>query len=305
MNAFSRMPPEGCPVCPACRCSGAAVPTKIQIHGHTALFKCSRCRTHYVWPKPSAAELDTIYGKGYYDSWALGAIGLEGIEKIKENTFNRILDIIAQYKTGGTILDIGCAFGHFLDAAEKRGWTACGVEFSEAAAGTAGHDMKKGRIWQGDFIHLQMPTMHFDVITMIDVIEHEYETSSFLRKAHSLLRPDGIMVIVTPDVSSLSCRIMGKFWPHFNQEHLVCFSRQTIQSVLSAEGFAVIGSSPFSKAFNLFYLRAQIGAHCRRTVTSLVNVVLSLVPKRFWGAVFFMLHGEMLVIAAKKGGCHP
>jgi 2-polyprenyl-3-methyl-5-hydroxy-6-metoxy-1,4-benzoquinol methylase len=235
MNTFTSTPPAGNPVCPACRSGGAAIPTSIQILNNTPLMKCRRCRTRYVWPKPSAAELDEIYGKGYYDSWALDAIGLEGIEKVKQNTFNRILDIIARYKAGGTLLDIGCAFGHFLDCAEKRGWNAFGVEFSRAAAEKNDHGLNQRRIWRGDFLKMPIPAMHFDVITMIDVMEHEYETVSFLKKAHDLLSQNGIMVIVTPDVSSFSCTIMGKFWPHFNREHCVYFSRKSIASILSAE----------------------------------------------------------------------
>ena len=35
---------------------------------------------------------------------------------------------------GGRILDVGCSFGFFLDAARKRGWDTVGLDIGEYAA---------------------------------------------------------------------------------------------------------------------------------------------------------------------------
>ncbi|MFA4888562.1 MAG: class I SAM-dependent methyltransferase, partial [Candidatus Omnitrophota bacterium] len=49
-------------------------------------------------------------------------------------TFQMRLDDIEKYSSGKKILDIGCAMGLFLEAAQMRGWDPYGIEVSEYAA---------------------------------------------------------------------------------------------------------------------------------------------------------------------------
>jgi len=60
----------------------------------------------------------------------------------------------------------------------------------------------------------------FDIITMIDFIEHVGAPMSILVKASRLLRPGGQLVILTPNADSLSRRLMGLRWLHYKVEHL-------------------------------------------------------------------------------------
>ena len=60
----------------------------------------------------------------------------------------------------------------------------------------------------------------FDIITMIDFIEHVRAPMSILVKASRLLRPGGQLVILTPNADSLSRRLMGLRWLHYKVEHL-------------------------------------------------------------------------------------
>ena len=104
---------------------------------------------------------------------------------------------------------------------------------------------------------------------------------------------------MTPDLGSLSRRLLGRYWPHFNVEHCTFFSRQSIHTILEANGFEVLDYRPFRKALNLHYIKAQIDSHGRPLLKRVVDGFLFCVPKALWKRNWFFLHGEMLVIARK------
>ena len=55
-----------------------------------------------------------------------------------------------------------------------------------------------------------LPTNLLDVIAACDVIEHTRNPKSFLERAHALLRPGGLIFLVTPSLDSWSRKLLGK-----------------------------------------------------------------------------------------------
>ena len=51
------------------------------------------------------------------------------------------------------------------------------------------------------------PNGTFDVILMLNLIEHVDNPGELLRKAHRLLAPNGIVVVKTPNTDSLDARL--------------------------------------------------------------------------------------------------
>lgn len=60
----------------------------------------------------------------------------------------------------------------------------------------------------------------FDVVTLIDVIEHAPDPVDLLRRIKRVMAPDGICLVVTPDVSSVAARAMGGKWWRFRAAHI-------------------------------------------------------------------------------------
>jgi SAM-dependent methyltransferase len=296
------MPVDPGPLCPICAGEGSLTRIYRKIYSDKSLLRCAVCGLYFVWPKPTHEVIKKIYEKEYYDAWSLAALGQDGLGKIKNSTFSTILDNIARFKKPGKILDVGCAFGHLLMLAAERGWNPYGIEFSNYAAAEVEKKIGKDKVWIGDFVGLPISEQSFDIITMVDVIEHEYEVGLFLNKAWKLLKPGGMVVILTPDMDTLSRKVLRKLWPHFNQEHLVYFSRKSMDTVLAKNGFRIVNIGSFKKAFNIRYLNSQIATHGKGPLRALFGIFLFFVPKLFWNATFFMLHGEMLVIAEKPTG---
>lgn len=286
-------------ICPACNNKEITYIYK-ELRAKRDLLKCDFCGLYFAWPKPIFNENERVYSKEYYEAWSLRELGHEGLAKMKHATFNRLLDIISRYKNSGSLLDIGCAFGHLLDVAKKRGWDGYGVEVSEYAANESRKKVGIDRIFVGDFLDLEIPKDKFDVITMVDIIEHVYDISAVFNKCKELLRNNGLLVIVTPDINSLSHKLFKKHWPHFNEQHITFLSRENIEKILNINGFRLSEISNFKKALNFYYIKSVIYAHCRKSLIFLIKLANILLPANIKKINLFVLHGEMLILSQKK-----
>ena len=79
----------------------------------------------------------------------------------------------------------------------------------------------------------------FDVVTLIDVIEHAPDPVDLLRRIKSVMAPNGICLVVTPDVSSVAARLMGWKWWHFRAAHIGYFNKSTLGLALETAGLRV------------------------------------------------------------------
>lgn len=128
-----------------------------------------------------------------------------------------------------SILDVGCASGGHL-AAYPLTVTKVGVE----PASSAGDLLRsRGIQWFRTVSDLPAGAM-FDAITCMDVIEHLEDPASLLAGMTTLLRPGGVLVLVTGDIDSFGARFSGRRWLyHALPEHCSFFSARSLQTHLS------------------------------------------------------------------------
>lgn len=148
---------------------------------------------------------------------------------------HRLLSLVPR---GGHLLEIGCACGFLLVAARERGFSVRGVEMSawasQYARETYGLDVRTGTLEAA-----ALPADSVDVCVMADVIEHLFDPSATLREIHRVLVPGGRLLLLTPDVGSITARLAGSRWWGLLDDHYFYFSRQTLRRLLEREGFAV------------------------------------------------------------------
>jgi 2-polyprenyl-3-methyl-5-hydroxy-6-metoxy-1,4-benzoquinol methylase len=96
-------------------------------------------------------------------------------------------------------------------------------------------DIRCGLIEQCDFL-----PSSFDVITMIEVLEHVFNPSTTLERTHALLREEGIVLITTPNFNSLERILAGKEWEVFVSDHQHYFSLETLKTLLEKCHFKII-----------------------------------------------------------------
>jgi 2-polyprenyl-3-methyl-5-hydroxy-6-metoxy-1,4-benzoquinol methylase len=142
------------------------------------------------------------------------------------------LDLIRKLRPSGSLLEIGCARGEFLQAA-KQHFDARGVEPNP---GLAEHAGKVAPVYQ-DTIE-NTPWSGFDVIASFHVIEHVDSPSQFVRAAAERLKPGGLIVLETPNIESLAFKIFRSKWRQFIPEHYFFFDPATIRTLLNQNGMA-------------------------------------------------------------------
>lgn len=139
------------------------------------------------------------------------------------------------------LLDVGCSSGSLLAVAADLGFSVVGVEIASNAAQTAQH--KGFEVFPGSLHEAHFPDKSFDVITLIELIEHVRDPLVLLSECRRILKQDGIIVINTPNADSWTARFMREGWDGFSLTamggHISFFSPSSIRLLARASGFVV------------------------------------------------------------------
>lgn len=205
---------------------------------------CQDCGLVYAGPlRLTREETWSRYSDTYFWGEYLPANGITG-EKIDlslyDAKYGRMLALLQPYRRLGTLVEIGCGAGLFLKAAERAGWAVSGLEVM-----TAGVEFARTRLGLNVMAtaveEAELPEEGYDVVALLEVIEHLSNPQAMLRRALTLLRPGGCLAMTTPNVESLSRYFLGTTWSVFNPaEHLYYFSERTLTAMLSAAGYGEV-----------------------------------------------------------------
>ncbi len=168
--------------------------------------------------------------------------------KIQEE---RLVRFFSKYKNKGKLLDIGAGSGIMIEAAQEKGYECLGIEPSKWLQKRA--EELKLPVIQGTFPHPDAKGP-FDIITLVDVIEHVIDPADLLNAIHKVLDNDGIFALVTPDVNSIAAKIFGYKWWHYRFAHIGYFNKKTLKLLLDKTGFSIIKMTRPSWYFTLKYL---------------------------------------------------
>jgi SAM-dependent methyltransferase len=208
---------------------------------------CRDCGHIFANPAPSAEYLLSLYRlteDPLYEEEAAG----------RSKNFLRILSFLEKLSPEkGPLFDVGAATGILLGLAERRGWQPDGIEPSSWAVRVA-EEKYHLRLREGYFETAPLREGHYSAVTMIDFIEHTPRPYDAVKKAGQILRPAGILALVTPDIHALAARIAGRKWWHFRPAHLSFFSRSSLAALLGRAGFSIFGERRYTWTFSAHYL---------------------------------------------------
>lgn len=153
----------------------------------------------------------------------------------------RAAEIIGKAPTELKLLDVGCSSGALLAVARDAGLHVQGVEPAPHAAATAkaqGFAVHTGLLTDAGFADAT-----FDIVTLIEVIEHLPEPLALMREIHRVLTPGGLCMIGTGNADSWTVRFLGPRWEYFDigchGGHISFFNPQSIRLLAERSGFAV------------------------------------------------------------------
>jgi SAM-dependent methyltransferase len=142
--------------------------------------------------------------------------------------------------SGGRVLDVGAGYGFFLEALERAGYEAHGIEVSAHAAEQARKRSGAPVVQQGAEEPFPFADDHFDAVTLLDVIEHLPAYPLTLASCHRCLRPGGRLAVITLNAHSLARPLLGRRWAwHQDPTHVHMFTARMLRQGLEGAGFAV------------------------------------------------------------------
>lgn len=227
-------------ICPACRENEACdLGTIHKINGLFELdepgnlYHCVNCNLFFRFPYLNEIMLKKAYENIDIGSWVYH----------DREDFRLARAAIDQACEKGYILDIGCFRGDFLYSLPKK-HTYYGIEPSPDAREEA---KKKGINLIAETIQeLDNSDMKFDIITMLDVIEHLPDPYAALQKITKSLKPKGVLIIATGNTNALPWRIMRlNYWYYF-AEHVSFFNKKWFQWICKEMNLEILQVQKFS-----------------------------------------------------------
>jgi len=186
-----------------------------------------------------------------------------------------MLTLLETASQGRNLLDTGSGAGFFCRAARERGWHVSGVEPSRRLREYCSETMGLSRIWTD----VRDVPGSFDVVTMLDVIEHlsPEDSPTILTSIVDRIVPGGFLAGNTPNVSSLNIMLVGSREPVIAPPSHACyFSRQTLDGYLRRFGLHRVELK--TRGFNFDYFarrlleRWNFGAAAGTVLTSLIRI---------------------------------
>ncbi len=200
------------------------------------VVKCNNCNLVYINPRLSEKESKDLYTKNIISPAQYYKESQEG----DYITFKKRVQWIEEmYGKKGKMLDIGCNIGTFLKAANESSWDCYGIDINKSVE----EDCKRIGIkfFAATLEEAKFKNDFFDVIVMNDLIEHVHDPRGLINQVHKILKPDGLIFIVTPDIGSITARLLSKRWHHLKpNEHITYFSKPTMRRLLEGQGFSII-----------------------------------------------------------------
>ena len=247
------------PACPLCESDRREFPFRLGEPYRVA--RCIECGLHYLYPRFIESAMQEVYRESsYYKGGACGYADTSyaAQEFALRATFKRLLRNLAKRGlTGGDLLEIGCGYGYLLDEARSFFGRRVGTEFSpegaEIGRGT-GAEVFVGGIEQ-------VPSEpKFDCVIGTQLIEHVYEPLSFVKRLAGHTKPDGHIILATPDIGGVLRKAMGRSWPSFKvPEHVLYFDYRTLRSLMLRAGLSDVCRLPYPHAFPLGLIAAKFG----------------------------------------------
>jgi SAM-dependent methyltransferase len=224
--------------------------------GETDFRMCPACGIVFRKEFPGPAELEEIYRQAYSEARIRGGETDQESGTFASKAYARYLAARVA-RRGQRVLDVGAGTGELVALLRRSGLDADGVEYSRAARDYCAQN--RGIALSEDFARLSPGS--YDLITMIEVIEHVTDLRATLSGARSLLKPGGRLFVTTPNRRNIRALIEKGHWREARKKfHLFLFDRASLERHLSLGGYARVENvafAPVTKPGAMYWLAGR------------------------------------------------
>jgi hypothetical protein len=216
--------------CPVCQSIEADAPVL------ESLARCRRCGFIFLPRTPDLPErVNALYAGDYFTGGEFGDYA-EQHPTFARNFRAYLSRMAAVGVTSGRLLEVGCAYGFFLEQA-RTAFDAAGIDVNAPAIDAARALGVRAEF--ADFLSYAPPSP-LDVVCLWDTIEHLLDPGAYLSRARDVLVDRGWIFLTTGDIGSLVARVRGPRWRMIHPpSHVNYFSRDTMTRLLHTHGFDV------------------------------------------------------------------
>jgi 2-polyprenyl-3-methyl-5-hydroxy-6-metoxy-1,4-benzoquinol methylase len=281
--------------CPACNSSRAEIVTKEYLNDDEfQISRCSDCDLTYT----SYQSRD--HNEGYKADRATFMAKYQDIlnrKRLHDRHKNYLeeVGVIKRHVQQGRLLDVGCNAGWLLGyLKENTNLELYGLEPSKTLAEVTkerlGVSVTNNYLIDGVF-----EENYFNFLTMTDVFEHVANPNTVLQVVHKILKPGGKVLIKVPNgrftlmkqsiknIRLLDFAIYGEdIWDA--KEHLIHYSKPTLEKVLEKNGFKVVE----------WHTPLPIQTRGSSLITKLGRQVV------YWGGQSALIPSQDLMVIAEK-----
>lgn len=264
-------------------------------------FACPQCGHFTTYPYPSQDVMKKYYQKKFKKgNYQLARKYAEEYKVVYGQFVELLVKALKNDNksiNGKKVLDIGCFTGDFLVLMKEAGADVHGLELQDDAVDIANKKLP-GRVKAADVMTDAFPRVHFDIITLLGIIEHVTDPMKLIKRSTELLKKGGTLMIQTPNSSSVLSRLTKQLWPPFAPvEHIHLFSKDSLTKALLLYGYTNITFVTHVKKLPLGYVYNQFknfGPEFFRFLRPFESIILmfSKISLPFYG-------GEMVMIAKK------
>ncbi|OGV34329.1 MAG: hypothetical protein A2020_04600 [Lentisphaerae bacterium GWF2_45_14] len=220
----------------SCEICGSANLNEFASIGHRKIAACRKCG--FVFSNEfNPLKVSEAYNAGP------GPVKMSGLEKDARiraeliKTLARCRELSINHK----LLDVGAGTGEFIAAlhAIYPALEIYSIQKTKSAQELIRDRIAPGALIGTDTDSLEHINKQFDIITMLQTLEHLNSPLKTLRTLYELLKPGGVLFITVPNINSYQVMLRGidNNYCFSNETHLQFYSRKSLEAMLLKAGF--------------------------------------------------------------------
>lgn len=216
-------------------------------HGTEDTFRyvrCGSCGHFYLNPRPDISQLSLMYPANYgtFSNRFQGRANILGRIKTIVNR-KRLKGVVARLPLRGRVLDVGCGNGELLIALRQArpDLELFGLDWHFPAETRSALETQGITMIEAPLEAAELPVQPFDLIIMLQLIEHLWEPEESLRRLVRGLAKDGRILIETPNTDGWDRRLFadGAWGGYYFPRHLNLYNFERLAELLRRVGLAV------------------------------------------------------------------